>query len=312
MLGARGLSSLRIFWKSVVFQGSGGGHLYLDFFSFSERPFDVTPDTRFLYLSPQHEEAIETLLYCVRERRGFLLLTGEVGTGKTTSVREFLNRLDPAVESSLIINPLLSTLDLLRAINKDFGLAADRNDSIQSQIELLNEFLLLCDQEGRSAVVIIDEAQDLSLEALEMVRLLSNLETESHKLLQLILVGQPELEEKLMEPSLRQLRQRIQLRYSLHPFTYPETRAYILHRIKRAALKSCLVFQPTALKRIHYYTGGVPRLINTLCDLTLLAAFTHETHVITKKVVEVAFEEMGDKSWSRSSAGWRLLGRGGY
>ncbi|MBI2982186.1 MAG: AAA family ATPase, partial [Deltaproteobacteria bacterium] len=229
--------------------------MYLEFFSFSEPPFDITPNTHFLFLSPQHEEAIQSLLYGVRERRGFVVLTGEVGTGKTTSIREFLNRIDGTVETSLVLNPLLSTADLLRAINRDFGLEVKEGSSIQDQIAILNGFLLRCDLEQRIAVVIIDEAQDLSFEALEMVRLLSNLETESHKLLQLILAGQPELEAKLDQQALRQLRQRIQIRYALTPLDPKQTKDYILYRLEKAAPKSCLVFQPDTFERIHRYTG---------------------------------------------------------
>jgi len=273
--------------------------VYLDFFSFSEHPFDITPDTRFLFLSSQHEEAISTLLYGIKARRGFMLLTGEVGTGKTTSIREMLNRVDGGVETALIINPLLSTQDLLKAINKDFGIGDGQGQTVQGQVEALNRFLLKCDRDGRKGVVIIDEAQDLSLEALEMVRLLSNLETETHKLLQLILVGQPELETKLSSQALRQLRQRIQLRYALGPLGGKEVRGYILHRLKIAAPKCCLAFHSSAFDRIYEYTGGIPRLINTLCDLALLAAFTRETHIITKKIVEIAYQELGDKSWAR-------------
>lgn len=275
--------------------------MYLDFFSFSARPFDVIPDTRFLYLSSQHEEAIETLSYGIRERRGFMLLTGEVGTGKTTSIRELLNRLDSSVETSLILNPLLSVEDLLRAINKDFGLPVPQGTSVYQEIESLNAFLLTIDQKGRNGVVIIDEAQDLSLEALEMVRLLSNLETETHKLLQLILAGQPELDMRMEGQNLRQLRQRVQVNYRLVPLNPEETKAYILHRIRCASPKCCLVFQPDSLELIYRYTGGIPRLINSLCDLTLMAAFTKETHLITRKLVKLAFQELGDKSWANLS-----------
>lgn len=280
--------------------------MYLDFFSLSEKPFDITPDTRFLYLSPQHEVAIQTFLYGIRERRAFMVLAGEVGTGKTTSIRALLNRLGPEVETALIINPLLSTVELLKTINKDFGFAVPGNGStsVQDQIEALNAFLLGIAKEGRNAVVIIDEAQDLSPEALEMIRLLSNLETETHKLLQLILVGQPELEDKLNRKELRQLRQRIQIRHTLHPLNLEETQKYILFRLNRASPKCCLVFKPAALKRIYECSGGIPRLINTLCELSLMAAFTEETHIITKKIVEIAYEEMGDKSWVRPSF-WR-------
>ena len=282
--------------------------MYLDFFSFAEKPFDITPDTRFLYLSPKHEEVIETLLYGIQERRGFMLLTGEVGTGKTTSMRALMNRIGPDVETALIVNPLLSTVELLKTINKDFGFdAASCGDSVQSQIELLNDSLLKNAEQGRNAVVIIDEAQDLSLEALEMTRLLSNLETETHKLIQIILVGQPELEEKMNRPELRQLRQRIQVKHSLKPLNREETKNYVLFRLNRAAPKCCLVFQSSALHRIHDHTAGIPRLVNTLCELTLLAAYTIETHIITKKIVDLAFEEMGDKSWSRPLSFWKKM-----
>lgn len=281
--------------------------MYLDFFSLAEKPFDITPDTRFLYCSPQHEAAIQTFLYGIRDRRAFMVLTGEVGTGKTTSIRALMNRLGPEVETAMIINPLLSTVELLKAINKDFGFEISKEDSIQEQIESLNYFLLESAKEGRNAVVIIDEAQNLSREALEMIRLLSNLETETHKLLQLILVGQPELEDKLKREDLRQLRQRIQLRHTLHPLSLEETQKYILFRINRASPKCCLVFQPSAIRKIYEYSGGIPRLINTLCELALLAAFTEETHIISRKLVELAFEEMGDKSWARNSSVWRRL-----
>lgn len=238
-----------------------------------------------------------------------MLFTGEVGTGKTTSIRALLNQLNGKVDTSLIINPLLSTVELLQAINKDFGFEISKENSVQAQIETLNYFLLEGAKEGRNAVVIIDEAQDLSMEALEMTRLLSNLETETHKLLQLVLVGQPELEEKLKQQALRQLRQRIQVRYALQPLSFEEMRKYILFRLGRAAPKCCLVFQPSALKKIYEFSAGVPRLINTLCELTLLAAFTNETHVITRKLVQSAFDELGDKSWALPSALWkRILG----
>ncbi len=281
--------------------------MYLDFFSLAEKPFDITPDTRFLYLSPQHEEAIGALLYGVRERRGFMLLTGEVGTGKTTSIRALLNRFPETVETALVINPLLSTLDLIKSINRDFGLSKSGGDSIQEQVASLNDFLLAHAQADFNAVVIIDEAQDLSLEAMEMIRLLSNLETETHKLLQLILVGQPELQAMIERQELRQLRQRIQLSYALQPLTYEETKRYILFRLQKASPQCCLVFQPSALKKIYECTGGIPRLINTLCDLSLLAAYTEETHIVTKKIIKIAFDDLGDKSWASSRPLWKKI-----
>lgn len=285
--------------------------MYLDFFSFTQKPFDITPDTHFLYLSNQHQQAIDLMLYGIRERRGFIILTGEVGTGKTTSIRALLNRLDGDVETSLVINPLVSTLELLQAINKDFGVDAAGN-TIREQTDSLNAFLLDRAREGANAVVIIDEAQDLSMEALEMIRLLSNLETETHKLLQIVLAGQPELEVKLRQQSLRQLKQRIQIRFSLKPFSAEDTRKYIEYRLSRAHPKCCLVFESQAVGRVFEYTAGVPRLINTLCELILLAAFTEETHVITKKIVDMAFSDMEDKSGALPVPFWkRVMGRGG-
>ena len=282
--------------------------MYLDFFSFAEKPFDITPNTRFFYFSPQHEEAIETLLYGIHERRGFMVLTGEVGTGKTTSIRALLNRLGDEVETALIVNPLLSTLQLLKTINQDFG-TVSKGNSIQGEIESLNDYLLESAKQGRNAVVIIDEAQDLSLEALEMIRLLSNLETETHKLLQLILVGQPELDDKLNQEELRQLCQRIQIRHTLHPLNLEETQRYVLYRINQAAPKCCLAIQPSAFKKIHDYSGGIPRLINSIGDLVLMAAYVGETHVITSKIVEIAAKEMGDQSGSHPFSLLKRLGQ---
>lgn len=283
--------------------------MYLDFFSFAEKPFDITPDTRFLYRSAQYEEVLGTLLYGIRERRGFIMVTGEVGTGKTTTLRALMNRLEAErtaypVETSLVINPLLSTLDLIKSINQDFGIEGVRGDSLQDQISALNSFLLARKREGRNAVVIIDEAQDLSMDSLEMIRLLSNLETETHKLLQLILVGQPELDDKLAQPALRQLRQRVQIRYRLAPLDAVETSRYIIHRLNAATPKCCLVFQPSALKKMHELTGGVPRLINTLGELVLMAAYIGETHVITNRVVKRAYGEMADKSGHQTRPAW--------
>ncbi len=265
--------------------------MYEKFFGFLEKPFNVTPDAHFLYLSHQHEGVINTLHYGINERKGFLLLTGEVGTGKTTSLRAVLNRLGSDVETCLIINPLLSTVELLKTINKDFGCETS-GDSVKEQLDALNAFLLESNRQGRNAVVIIDEAQNLSMEALEMTRLLSNLETSTHKLIQIILVGQPELEEKLSDPSLRQLVQRIQLLCQLKPLDASETAQYIEHRILRAGNNPQIAFERSALNEIHKTSGGIPRMINTVCDLALLAAYSQETRVITKNLVQSAAREV--------------------
>ncbi len=275
--------------------------MYLDFFSFQSSPFEITPDTRFFYLSPRHREIIETLKYGIEHRRGFLLLAGEVGTGKTTSLRALLNLLsqNKNTETALVMNPLLSPRDLLKAIATDLGLGDVPGESIQDYLTALNGFLLRRDFEGKNVVVIIDEAQNLPDESLEMLRLLSNLETETHKLIQILLAGQPELLQKLRRHDFRQLRQRIQIQCILNPFSAEEVAEYVTHRVRVAMPLCCLSFQPAALKRIHKYTSGIPRLINRLCDLALVAAYVDEAHVITPKIVDKAFREMKDKSWRR-------------
>ncbi len=265
--------------------------MYCEFFGFEEKPFNVTPDTRYLYLSPVHQSVLETLQYGIHERKGFLLLTGEVGTGKTISLRALLNELKERVETSLILNPSLSRLELLKTINRDFGQELKRN-SFQAQIDHLNQFVLRCGNNGRNALVIIDEAQNLSMEALEMTRLLSNLETESHKLLQILLVGQPELLEKLATPELRQLRQRIQIHSKLTPLDPEQTERYVIFRIQKAGPQSKVAFEESAIVKIHAVTRGIPRLINTLCDFVLVASYLQGTRVITKRTVETAFCEI--------------------
>ena len=264
--------------------------MYCEFFRFQEKPFNVTPDTRYLYLSPVHQGVLETLQFGIQERRGFLLLTGEVGTGKTISLRALLNELKASCETSLILNPQLSRLELLKTINKDFGRDLRRN-SFKSQIDHLNDFVLNCGNNGKNALVIIDEAQNLSPEALEMTRLLSNLETESHKLLQILLVGQPELLTKLSQPELRQLRQRIQIHAKLTPLDCEQTACYITFRIQRAGPAATVAFEQAAVAKIHQFSRGIPRLINTLCDFCLMAAYLKESRLVTKKIVDTAFLE---------------------
>ncbi|OGQ47888.1 MAG: hypothetical protein A3H42_03200 [Deltaproteobacteria bacterium RIFCSPLOWO2_02_FULL_46_8] len=265
--------------------------MYREFFGFEEKPFNVTPDTRYLFLSPVHEGVLQILRYGIHERKGFLLLTGEVGTGKTVSIRALLNEINNSVATSLILNPQLSRLELLKTINRDFGRELKRN-SFKEQIDCLNQFVLECADQGRNALVIIDEAQNLSLEALEMTRLLSNLETETTKLLQIILVGQPELEEKLARTELRQLRQRIQMHCKLTPLDLDQTERYITFRIQKAGPKSSVAFEKSAVQFVHNFSKGVPRLINTLCDFSLVTAYLKNSRIITKSVVSQAFSEI--------------------
>lgn len=265
--------------------------MYCEYFGFEEKPFSVTPDTRYLYLSPVHQGVLETLKYGIHEKKGFLLLTGEVGTGKTISLRALLNDLKDSVETSLILNPQLSRLELLKTINRDFGQELKKS-SFKAQIDHLNQFVLECAQRGKNALVIIDEAQNLSLEALEMTRLLSNLETETDKLLQILLVGQPELLEKLSQTSLRQLRQRIQIHSKLIPLDVEQTGGYVTFRIQKAGPRAKVAFERSAIEKINYLSRGIPRLINTLCDFSLVASYLQGTRVVTTRTVETAFDEI--------------------
>lgn len=275
--------------------------MYLDYFNFKEKPFSLTPDAKFLFLTKQFESALDVLNYSVKERLGFSVLTGEVGTGKTTITREFLNRIGDAVEYALLVNPLMSIPELLRAINKDFGNPV-RYLSPQRQIESLNKFLLKQYEKGKNALVVIDEAQNLSFEALEMIRMLSNIETDKAKLLQIILVGQPELVEKLECYRVRQLNQRITMRCKLIPFTMVETVRYINHRIVLAGGMNKVFFEPKSYKVIYKMTKGYPRLINIICDRALLAAYVADTGNITSDVVKKA---LNDLQWSTARPNWK-------
>lgn len=272
--------------------------MYRMFFGFNEKPFNVTPDTRYLYLTPMHQGVLETLRYGIHERKGFLLLTGEVGTGKTVSLRALLNDLGGHVETCLILNPQLSRLELIKTINRDFGRELKKN-SFKEQIDILNQFVLKCANEQRNALVIIDEAQNLSWEALEMTRLLSNLETEAFKLLQILLVGQPELYTKLSSPELRQLRQRIQIHCRLNPLDLMQTERYIVFRIQKAGPQAKVAFEQSAVARIHQLTKGVPRLINTLCEFCLMSSYLKGSRVITRATVDEAFHETPEYTINR-------------
>jgi general secretion pathway protein A len=246
--------------------------MYNEFYGFSEAPFSITPDPRFLFFSARHQEAFNHLLFGIRERKGFIQLTGEVGAGKTTLCRALLEELGPEVETALILNPVLTAPQLLRSILAELGVAVGRIDRARC-LEELNRYLLEQVAAGRDVVLIVDEAQDLSAELLEQVRLLSNLETDQRKLLQIVLIGQPELRGLLDQPRLRQLRQRITVRYHLGPLSREETERYIRYRLLVAGANSRPTFTRWALAGIHRYAGGVPRLINAVADKTLLAGY---------------------------------------
>jgi general secretion pathway protein A len=265
--------------------------MYQQFFQFRRLPFQPTPDPHFFFFTNRHEEAFNQGLYTVRERKGFMVLTGEVGTGKTTLSRLLIEQLGLRVKSALVFNPNLTTVELLQSINHDFGIN-DRSYSKKTLTDELNQFLLEQLAQGGNATLIIDEAQTLSVDCLEEVRLLSNLETPRAKLLQILLIGQPELMDKLALPQLRQLNQRIVIRAHLAPLEPQEVADYIHYRLWRAGGREAVHFDPAALELVDRYSGGVPRLINALCDRALLAAYVRGTRLISGYVMNQAIGEL--------------------
>src|SRR5690242_17343385 len=265
--------------------------MYASYFGLSDNPFAITPDPRFLFLSARHTEALAHLLYGVTESGGFIQLTGEVGTGKTTLVRTLLEKLPDNVDAALVINPRVTVPEFLRSICRELGLTVKDKQTPQDIIDALNAHLLEAHAKGRRVVLIIDEAQGLSAEVLEQVRLLTNLETREQKLLQIILVGQPELRELLGRTELRQLAQRITGRYHLDPLSGDEASAYVRHRL-RVAGSTREVFTNGALREIQRLSGGVPRLINIISDRALLGAFSEDRHAVGAGVVRRAASEV--------------------
>src|SRR5450631_271880 len=267
--------------------------MYTRFFGLSEKPFAITPDPRYLYLSERHAEALAHLLYGINESGGFIQLTGEVGTGKTTVVRTLLSRVPHHADVAVILNPRVTPVEFLLTIGEELGLpieAADR-DSVKQMVDALNQRLLAAHAEGRRIIVIVDEAQNLSAETLEQVRLLTNLETPTQKLLQIILIGQPELRELLDRNDLRQLAQRITGRYHLMPLSRDETQGYVRHRLSVAGAVG-EIFTAGALREVHRLTSGIPRVINVTCDRALLGAYTQETRKVSAALVRQAAGEV--------------------
>jgi general secretion pathway protein A len=267
--------------------------MYDQFYGFHEPPFNITPDPRFLFFSERHREAYDHVLFGIRERKGFIQLTGEVGAGKTTLCRAVLEKLGPNYVTALILNPCLTSAQLLRAILREYGLAP-KNDRVAC-LEQLNQFLLDELAKGRDVVLLIDEAQDLESDLLEQIRLLSNLETDQRKLLQIVLIGQPELRDKLNERRLRQLRQRITVRYHLAPLSRQEVERYIQHRLQVVGANGRPAFTPWAIRSIFRYSGGIPRLINAVCDKTLLAGYVEGTDLLRRREVQRAIRELEGK-----------------
>src|SRR5262245_16783078 len=275
--------------------------MYLAHFGLAERPFSNTPDTRFVYMGPRHEEALAHLLLGVQEHGGIVQLTGEIGTGKTTLCRLLLGRLPEDVDVALILNPLLKLRKLLAGICDELGVKYEgRAPSQKTLVDALYRHLLAANAAKRRTVLIVDEAQSLSVGALEQLRLLTNLETETHKLLQIILIGQPELRELLGRRELLQLSQRITTRYHLRPLADTETPAYVRHRLALAGSRRN-IFEPGALRAVHRLSGGVPRVINSICDRALLGAYAQRRDVVDRATVRTAAREVlpAASSWRR-------------
>ncbi len=266
--------------------------MYLDFHGFREKPFNLTPDPRFVFLSKNHKEAFAHLLYGINNRAGFILLTGEVGSGKTTVLRALLGQLDPEhYRTALIFNPCLSAAELLQSINREFGISANASNN-SGFLDPLNQFLLQQNAEGRAVVLVIDEAQDLEAPVLEQIRLISNLETDREKLIQIVLSGQPELLKVLKRNEMRQLSQRITVRYHLQPMDYEDTVDYINHRLEVAGGRGAVVFSDSALRRIYKYSRGLPRLINAACDRALLTGYTKDTSRINSRIAGAGIKDI--------------------
>lgn len=279
--------------------------MYTSFFGLGEKPFAITPDPRYLFMSERHAEALAHLLYGINEAGGFIQLTGEVGTGKTTVVRSLLERTPGHADVAVILNPQLTPVQFVLSICEELGIFLRDDDtiSIKDLVDVLNKRLLEAHAKGRRVVVIVDEAQNLAPETLEQVRLLTNLETASQKLLQIILIGQPELRDVLARVELRQLAQRITGRYHLNPLSRSETAAYVSHRLKVAGANG-EIFTRAALREIHRLSGGVPRIINVICDRALLGAFTQETHRIGPMLVRTAASEVYGRPFSPPWLKW--------
>jgi len=269
--------------------------MYEDFYGLKALPFNITPDPRYLFFSRCHREAFEHIIFGVTQRKGFIQITGEVGAGKSTLCRAILEELDEGTSTALILNPVMTPIQLLRSILRELDLDDRGNDRIRLT-DRLNAFLLERAGEDEDVVLLIDEAQDMSPDLLEQVRLLSNLETDDRKLLQIVLVGQPELRTMLETDSLRQLSQRITVRYHIDPIRKDEVEAYIHHRLQVAGSNGRPTFSPAAIRAVHRHSRGVPRLINAVCDKTLLCGYVEGRDRLGYWQVRRAIRELGGRT----------------
>ena len=280
--------------------------MYQEFYGLKEKPFVLTPDPQFLYLSDSHRTAIDSLHYGIEQREGFIVITGDIGTGKTTICRAFLEKLDKNVKTAVIFNSLLSEGKLLESILQDFGFPS-KGRTKHDLINTLNQSLLQLLSRRENAVLIIDEAQNLSIPVLEQIRMLSNLETEKEKLLQIILFGQLELDQKLRSNKLKQLNQRIAIRHHLLPLTRTEMETYIYQRLMVAGSQGSINFSKSSLNEIYKFSKGTPRLVNLLCDRALLGGFVEQTYHIDRRIIKKAKDSLlGEEKSSKPFYSWSL------
>jgi general secretion pathway protein A len=282
--------------------------MYLDFYGLKEKPFNATPDPKFLYLTPGHREALAQLVYGIQEHKGFIVLTGEVGTGKTTLVQTLLQKLDSNTAVAFVFNSTLPFDDLLEYALQDYGIGKGEITRVQ-RLVALNNFLIERLRAGQNTVLILDEAQNLEPDTLEQIRLLSNFETPTDKLLQILLVGQPELKERLQLPRLRQLRQRIGLRCAIPPMTVDETRDYIRTRLRIAGARDLHLFGEQAVRRIAEYAAGIPRVVNIVCDHALLIGYADQTRQVRRDIVDRAIRYLEEGELPSRQANRRPLWR---
>jgi len=268
-----------------------GYQMYTDYFGLKESPFSIAPNPRYLYMSERHREALAHLLFGINYEGGFVLLTGEVGTGKTTVCRCLLEQIPEDTEVALILNPRLTVVELLAAICDEFSIPRPAKESVKTLVDALNSFLLECHRRGKKAVLVLDEAQNFDCEILEQIRLLTNLETNTRKLLQIVMIGQPELLDKLALPEMRQLDQRIIARYHLGPLSKRDVAIYIKHRLTVSGMKDEL-FDKRSLGRLYELSEGIPRIINVICDRAMLGAYSENTRKINCAILEQAAKEV--------------------
>ncbi len=276
--------------------------MYTSHFKLRDNPFRLTPDPKYLFLSRQHREALNHLIYGIKEKKGFIVITGGIGTGKTTLSRALLSQMDSSVVTALIFNSYLSDMELLEVINQELNIPLIGVDRTKRRyIDSLNAFLMNNHRAGKNAVVLIDEAQNLSRNVLEQIRMLSNLETETEKLLQIVLIGQPELRDFLAQPSLRQLTERISVRYHLDALAEDDVPDYIGHRLAVAGGTGCLTFADNAFGKVYDFSRGNPRRINILCDRALLIAYAGNLSVIDRSLIKLAIKDLKSSDVKKES-----------